>query len=72
MALSKIEICEKIVSERQHQKVKGKRGTVLLDMFTAGCLVTIHKSISTEEGRLKFENASWEGLTNYVYKKLGA
>ncbi len=71
MALSKIEICRKIVSDRQFKKVKGKHGTVVLDMFTASCLVTIFDNFKNEESRQNFQNASWEALGNYIYKKLG-
>lgn len=72
MALSKIEICRKIVADRQFKKVKGKHGMVVLDMFTASCLVTLYDKFTKNESKQKFEAASWEALGNFVYKKLGA
>ncbi len=71
MALSKIEICRKIVTNRQFKKVKGRHGMIILDMFTASCLITLYEKMTTDENRKKFEDATWEGLANYIYKKLG-
>lgn len=74
--MNKIEICQKVVEEKQAIKInmvstnkegKKKNRKVLLDLFTASKIINIYNQVKVET-KEQLEKAAWVALFNLAYK----
>lgn len=69
---TKIEICQRIVKNKQFEKITvqnkhGKNKKVILDMFTASKIVNIYNQVKPDNKR-KMESQKWQTLLTIAHK----
>ena len=69
--MNKIEICQKVIDDKQYTYVKASRGKMMLDGLTATAIVKIYNAIKDPIQKENFLKADWEKIANFSIKRCG-
>ena len=64
--LSKIEICQKVVTEHQYTKVKSNGRYMILDVTTANAILKAYNNIKSQEAKDKLMSMDWSRIASFV------
>lgn len=62
--LSKIEICQKVVTEQQYTKVKSNGRYMILDGVTANAILKVYNTLKNPDAKDKFTKLEWPRMAS--------